>query len=149
MEVIQYGLCLEKDKYLSQIENSEWRAAKYLVTLLKENRLQDELGGWAKLFLLIDGDALVSFVTFSAQDCISDFNLTPWFGFLHTRPEYRGNHYGKLLIDRVCDFARIDGYKSVYIATDHIGLYEKYGFSYLENRIDNWGVDSRIYKREI
>lgn len=149
MEVAEYYSCAKKDKYLKQIESYEWSAAKFLATLLKENRLQQTLGGWGKLFLLVDGDALVSFVTFSAQDCIDDPDITPWLGFFHTAPEYRGNRYGKLLIDRVCELAREDGFKEVYIATDHINLYEKYGFTYLENRIDVWGTDSRIYKREI
>lgn len=149
MEIIEYTSCLQKDIYVSQIEACEWSAAKFLATLLKENRLQSELGGWGKLYFLVDGDTLVSFVTFSAQDCIADHALTPWLGFFHTAPQYRGNRYGKLLIDGVCECARKDGFKTVYIATDHIGLYEKYGFTYLENRIDIWGVDSRIYKKEL
>lgn len=99
--------------------------------------------------MLVDGDVLVSFVTLSAQNCIADPALMPWLGFFHTAPEYRGNHYGKLLIDGVCEFARKANYNKIYIATDHIGLYEKYGFVFLENRIDIWGVDSRIYVREI
>lgn len=149
MEVVEYFSCVQKDKYLSQIESYEWSAAKFLATLLKENRLQQTLGNWGKLFLLVDGDALISFVTLSAQDCIADPNITPWLGFFHTAPEYRGNRYGRLLINAVCDFARESGFDEVYLATDHINLYEKYGFTYLENRIDIWGEDSRIYKKDV
>ncbi len=149
MEIIEYSSCVEKDIYINQIATYEWGAAKYLATLLKENRLEDAFGGWGKLYLLVDGHALISFVTLSAQDCISDPKLSPWLGFFHTAPEYRGKHYGKLLIDRVCEFAKKDGYNTIYIATDHIGLYEKYGFTYIENRIDNWGVDSRVYKKDL
>jgi len=36
----------------------------------------------------------------------------------------------------------------VYLATDHIGLYEKYGFEYFENRVSVYGEDSRVYVRE-
>lgn len=147
MEVIEYFSCLEKDKFLNRIEACEWSAAKFLAKLLKENRLQKDLGGWANLFLLTDGDRLVSFLVLSAQDCISEPAYAPWLGFFYTAPEYRGNRYGKLLIDYVCEAARNDGYKSIYLATDHIGLYEKYGFDYLENRIDVYGEDSRIYKK--
>ena len=45
--------------------------------------------------------------------------------------------------------AKKDGYKTVYIATDHIGLYEKYGFSYSESRTDIYNEESRIYFKEI
>lgn len=84
------------------MEKYEWRVAKFLASLLKEGRLQDTLGGWAKFFLLTDGDKLVSFLTLSAQDCILEPSFTPWLGFFHTAPEYRGNHYGKYLIDYAC-----------------------------------------------
>ena len=73
-----------------------------------------------------------------------DSKFMPWLGFFHTAPECRGNRYGKPLIDGVCEFARKDNYNKIYIVTDQIGIYEKYGFWYLENRIDIWGVDSRI-----
>lgn len=52
MEIVEYYSCSENRKFLDQIELCEWRAAKYLAALLKENRLAVELGGWAKLFLL-------------------------------------------------------------------------------------------------
>ncbi len=54
MEIVEYYSCSENRKFLDQIELCEWRAAKYLAALLKENRLAAELGGWAKLFLLTD-----------------------------------------------------------------------------------------------
>lgn len=147
MEIVKYSSCAQKNKWLNKIETYEWQAAKFLATLLKENRLESVLGGWGDLYLLVDGEELVSFITLSAQDCISDKNLSPWLGFFHTAPEYRGNRYGKVLIDYVCQIARNKGYKKVYLATDHIGLYEKYGFEYWENRIDIYGEDSRVYKR--
>lgn len=147
MKITEFFSCSKKEKFLSQIKAYEWGAAKFLATLLKENHLQDTLGGWGKLYLLIDEDTLISFITLSAQDCISDPALTPWLGFFHTAPEYRGNRYGKFLIDYVCEVARNDGYKTIYLATDHIGLYEKYGFDYVENRIDIYGEDSRIYQK--
>lgn len=40
------------------------------------------------------------------------------------------------------------GAKQVYICTDHVGLYEKYGFTYLENHVSIYGQDSRVYVRQ-
>lgn len=42
--------------------------------------------------------------------------------------------------------ARMDGYDAVYISTDHIGLYEKYGAVFMENSKDLWGGNTRIYR---
>lgn len=151
MRIIDYFSCSEKETYLAQIKNFEWRAAKFLAMLLEENRLQEALGGWGELFLLLEGDAVVSFLTLSERDCIAarDFAGTPWLGFFHTAPAYRGNRYGKILIDHACDCARLKGYETIYIATDHVGLYEKYGFTYIKNAIDIYGEDSRIYRKTL
>lgn len=149
MEIQEYFSCDNKESYLIQIENCDWSAGKFLATLIRESRFEQTLGGWAKLFLLTDGKTLVSFVTLSSQDCIADLNMTPWLGFFFTAPEYRGNRYGKRLIDHACGVARSNGYNRVYLATDHIGLYEKYGFEYFESRIDIYNEESRIYVRAI
>ena len=41
MEILEYASCSDKNNFLRQIERYEWKAAKYLATLLKENRLQE------------------------------------------------------------------------------------------------------------
>ncbi len=69
--------------------------------------------------------------------------------FFHTTPAYRGRRYGKIFIDHACRAAKEMGYHKIYIATDHINLYEKYGFPYLENRVDIHGTDSRVYGRSL
>lgn len=151
MRIIKYDLIKDKYKYITILEQYEWRAAKFLAEMLKENCLRDALGDWWELYLLIDGDNLVSFITLSALDCISapNIRISPWIGFFHTAPEYRGNHNGKKLIDHACLIAKNKGYETVYLATDHIGLYEKYDFIFFENCIDIYGENSRIYKKQL
>lgn len=151
MEIIEYYSSDDREIYLKQIESYEWSAAKFLASLLKENRLRAALGGWGRLYLLVEGKKLVSFITLSERDCISAdaCEYTPWMGFFHTAPEYRGRRYGKRLVDHICAAARNDGYRFIYVATDHVGLYEKYGFEYLKNYKDIWGEDSRVYKRKL
>lgn len=38
-----------------------------------------------------------------------------------------------------------ENHSIIYLATDHTGLYEKYGNLYLETRKDYWNDDARIY----
>ncbi len=148
MEIVKYSPSAH-DIFLRQIEACEWDAAKFLASLIKETRLETTLGGWAELYLLTEGNRLVSFLTLSAQDCIAEPEQTPWLGFFYTFPAYRGHRYGKILIDHAEKIARERGYSEIYLATDEVGLYEKYGFTYLESLIDVWGEDSRIYKKSV
>ena len=61
--------------------------------------------------------------------------LTPWIGFVFTEPVYRGHRYAGQLLTHAEKCAHKLGYSKIYICTDHVGLYEKYGYLYQENRI--------------
>lgn len=148
MEIINYFKCDNREHWLAEIKKSEWRAAPFLAELLENGKFHEVLGDGI-LLLLTDGNNLVSFVTFAQKDCIDDKSLYPWIGFVFTFPEYRGHRYAGRLIERCEETAREHSVKNIYICTDHIGLYEKYGYSYLESRADVYGDDSRIYVKKI
>ena len=147
MQIIDYFACNDKTHWRSAIAENEWRAAKHLARLLEQGNFHDEVGK-GTVYLLTEGDKLVSFLTLAERDCV-DVPYGPWIGFVHTAPEYRGSRRAGLVIDHACAQAAMQGAKQVYIATDHIGVYEKYGFAYLENRVDIYGEDSRIYVRAL
>lgn len=42
--------------------------------------------------------------------------------------------------------AKNAGFIAVYLCTDHIGYYEKYGFEYIGDGYHPWKEISRIYK---
>lgn len=148
MEIINYFECDNPEHWLAEIKKSDWRAAPTLAGFPESGTFFENLGDGI-LLLLTDGDKLVSFVTFARNDCIDDKSLYPWIGFVFTFPEYRGHRYAGRLIARCEDMAREHSVKNIYICTDHIGLYEKYGYSYLESRADIYGGDSRIYVKKI
>ena len=66
-----------------------------------------------------------------------------------TFPEYRGRRLMGTLISHAISEAKKQGAEKIYICTDHVGLYEKYGFTYMESRPDVWGEISRIYYQDI
>ncbi len=149
MKIINYFESNEKEYLIEMLFTSDWGAAKFLVQLLKEGTFMSTLGGEGSLYIMLDEDKPVAFVTLTKQDCIADESMFPWVGFLFTYPEYRGNRYSEQIIKHALADARRQGYARAYLATDHVGLYEKYGFVYQENRVDVWGDDSRIYVIEL
>ena len=149
MRIVNYFESENKAALADQIAACDWSAAKFLAQLLEENRFFEMLGGWGQLYLLMDDKKLVSFLTFTGQDAVRDENLTPWIGFVFTRPEYRGHRYAGLLLTHAEKAAAAKGYSGIYIATDHVGLYEKYGYAYQENRIDCWGSDQRVLYKNL
>ena len=137
---------LEKEEFIIEyLKNCKWGAGKFLYKLIIENNVKEVLGPITKIVVLCDEENVVSFATYANVDCIADNSLYPWIGFVYTDEKYRGHRYSKIVIDYILDKAKKDNYKMIYLATDHIGFYEKYGFKYLENRIDIYDEDSRIY----
>lgn len=147
MQIIDYFRDNRQEHWMGQIAGYEWRAARFLAQLLQEHRFHETLGR-GTLYLLTEGDVLVSFLTLAERDCIDDASLRPWIGFVHTAPAYRGHRYVEVLIEHAMCIAGEHGAGQVYICTDHVGLYERYGFSYLMNRISVYGEDSRVYVRK-
>lgn len=149
MQIIDYFESEEQNLLMEKIAAADWSAARFLVELLKQGTFDETLGGWGHLFLLMNQEELISFVTLTGQDSVRNENLTPWIGFVFTKPEYRGHHYAGQLLAHGEQRAADLGYSRVYIATDHVGLYEKYGYSYQENRLDCWGNEMRVLYKEI
>lgn len=148
MKTLNLANINEQKQWIEKIRNCDWSAAKFLADLLEQEKFQETVGG-GRLFIMTDADSLVSFATLSHNDCIKDESLFPWIGFVFTCPEYRRHRYSGEIIELACSEAKKQGYDKVYIATDHIGFYEKYGFTYIENRADIYGEDSRIYCKKL
>ena len=79
----------------------------------------------------------------------NDFNarqdLTPWLAALYIEESYRGHGRGALLLEHVRRECAILGFRSLHLATDHSGYYEKYGFTFQGIASDSFGGTSRIY----
>lgn len=146
MQFVDYFESNDRQRLAGLIEEADWGAAKLLAKLLREDSFHATLGD-GTLYLLMDGDAIVSFVTLTRQDCVADASLYPWLGFFYTFPAYRGCRHGGKLLSYAARQAKEKGFDRVWLATDHVGLYEKYGFTYVKNRIDIYGEDSRIYTK--
>ena len=70
-------------------------------------------------------------------------------GFVYTFPARRGRRFAGLLFDEVERLARADGVREVYLSTNHVGLYEKYGWEFMTMMDDIDGAPSRIYVKRI
>lgn len=134
--------------WTEEIQKSDWRAAGFLAELLTKGTFKDTFGE-GELYMLTDGDRLAAFVSFAQRDCLKNESRSPWAGFVYTFPEHRGHRYSELLIGKCAEAAKLKGHDILYICTDHVGLYEKYGFTFLENGVDWWGGEQRILQKRI
>lgn len=149
MQIIEYSTEKNKVHWAKKLRECEWGAGKFLCDLLENQTIYDVLGENTRVLLLCDGEELVSFCTLAEMDDIQPVDLTPWVGFLYTFPQYRGRRCAGELLAHAEVLAHADGAESLYISTNHVGLYEKYGYSFFGIMKDVDGKDSRVYTKPL
>ena len=95
--------------------------------------------------LLISNDTLIGFISLFKNDCQEKPLLTPWYATMYIKESYRHKGYSKLLNKALLNEAKLLGYNKVYLKTNLVNYYEKFGATYLET-LNN---GERLYKIDI
>lgn len=133
-----------KDMAIEYI-SSKWDAPR----IIYENCINHCISSPSPLpqwYLLETGGEIIGCAGLVTNDFISRMDLYPWFCALFIEESYRGNAFGLLLIDQAKRDAKEARFSHLYLCTDHIGYYEKYGFRYTGDGYHPWEKQSRIYE---
>lgn len=149
MQIIEYFESDNKEHWLSEISRCDWGAGGFLHYLLKENKLFELAGEGTRVLMLVEGDELISFCTLAKMDDIQPTDLTPWIGWIYTFPQHRGKRLAGNLLSHAESLAKEEGAKHTHISTNHVGLYEKYGYEFLCTMKDVEDEDSRVYRKSL
>lgn len=87
---------------------------------------------YCKLVLLED-DILIGFISIFPTDGDEYQNLSPWYATMYVKKEFRGKGYSKILNNAILEEAKKRGFTKLYLKTNLINYYEKFGAIYLEN----------------
>lgn len=144
-------------KVISVRENPEYReiAIEYISSkwelidpIIYENSISHCINSPSPLpqwYLLEKANEIIGCAGLITNDFISRMDLWPWFCALFIEEKHRGNNYSSLLLEKAKKDSIEGGFKNMYLSTEHIGLYEKHGFSYIGQGYHPWEESSRIY----
>jgi GNAT superfamily N-acetyltransferase len=95
---------------------------------------------------LLNGEVVGSF-----QFCMSDEiwtrpDIYPWLCNVYTDEKYRGKGICAKMMEHVKPIAKKLLIKELYLHTSHVGLYEKYGWQFVE-MLDTYGASDAQQKR--
>lgn len=85
------------------------------------------------------------------DDLDSRPDIYPWLVNVYVDEKYRGQNICRKLMETVNDNARKNNIKELFLYTKHIGLYEKFGWQFVEE-VKTFRKDSpieRLYRLEI
>lgn len=147
--IINFFESENKEYWLEKIKESDWGAGTFLYEIIKNGSVNELIGETSKILLLIKDKELISYCTLAEKDDIQPTNLTPWIGFLYTFPMYRRQRYSEKLLGFAEILAKNEGNTHIYISTNHIGLYEKFGYEFFGMMKDMNDEDSRVYRKAL
>ena len=83
--------------------------------------------------VLLDDAVLVGFISIFESDGDERLDLKPWYATMFVKEEFRGNGYSRILNDAILDEARNRGFSKLYLKSDLVNYYEKFGAKYIED----------------
>lgn len=93
--------------------------------ILEEDKVISILG-------LLDNDKLIGFISLFKYDGLEMKNLTPWYATMYVKKEYRNKGYSKILNNAILNEAKKKGYDKIYLKSNLVNYYEKFGTKYIE-----------------
>lgn len=122
-----------------------WEAGPHLAQLME----QGAFSGWEAVFAALDGTRIAGFCTLMETDYYPENRYSPWPSTMFVDSAYRGRGLCGLLIEGAVEYTRSQGFRRVYLPTEIVGLYERYGFQKIDE-LENYGGDvDSIFARDI
>ena len=89
---------------------------------------RDGVPAW---FIAVEKEEIVGGIGIIGNDFHDRPDLAPNVCAVYVCPESRGMGLAGRLLDTVCAHAGEHGIRTLYLVTDHVGFYERYGWQYL------------------
>jgi len=124
--------------------SSKWNVAKqvYHDSISDSITTQNPLPRW---FLMMDGEEILGSFGLIENDFMKRTDLSPWICAIYIEEHLRGNNLGSALLEHGRKEAAALGFTNLYLCTDHVGYYEKYGWQYIGNEESTFGDMAMVY----
>ena len=109
--------------------NKEKQLAEYIEYKIDNIKNGDKV---ISILGLVNEEELIGFISLFKYDGDERKDLTPWYATMYVKKEYKGKGYSKLLNQAIIKEAKRLGYDKVYLKSDLINYYEKFGAKRIE-----------------
>lgn len=120
-----------------------WGAGKNLAGNMAAGRFTE----WERIIAAVEGDTIAGYCAVCRSDCIPDVSYTPYISYMFVGEPFRGRRISQKLIEFACTYLKNAGFSKVYIVSGEQGLYEKYGFAVIDEKMASYGKMAQIFRK--
>ena len=124
-----------EEELLSFVEGCSWEDCKEHIAYMISDRVFTD---WETMFAAIVDGRIVGMASIMKTDYYPLPEIYPWISSVFVQEDMRGQRISGHLIEYANNYARKLGFDKTYIPSEHEGLYEKYGYTYVKD-IVNYG----------
>ena len=124
--------------------NEKWGIPKQAYLDSMNDCIKGE-GAVPQWYVALDGDKIVGGMGVIENDFHNRPDLSPNVCAVYVEEDYRNQGIAGALLEFVCDDMADYGIEVLYLVTNHIGYYERYGWEYLCNVKCDGDEISRMY----
>ena len=134
------------DRLLKFVEDFSWEEVKeHILRMLRNWEFRD----WETMFVAMADGQVVGMASIMKTDYYPLPEIFPWISSVFVAEEYRGHRISEKMIAFANEYAKENGFDRTYIPSEHIGLYEKYGYRYLKDIVNYGNGTDRLYVKEL
>lgn len=134
------------EKLIQFVKNFSWEEVKeHTLKILQDWDFTD----WETMFVALAEDNIVGMASIMKTDYYPLPEVYPWVSSIFVREEYRGYRISGKLIDFANEYAKEQGFARTYIPSEHVGLYEKFGYQYVKDIVNYGNGTDRLYVKEL
>lgn len=72
-----------------------------------------------------------------------------WLGIVLIFDGHRGKGYSPIMLEHACRQARASGFSELYLVTEHVNYYERFGFIHIGNAVYEHGLPTKVYRKNL
>ena len=99
-------------------------------------------------YLLMKDDQIIGSYGLIDNDFMVRKDLTPWLCALYVEEGERGQGLAGMLLEHGRSETVKLGFSKVYLCTEHVGFYERYGWRFFGMEASEFGGETRVYEIE-
>ena len=134
------------EKVIAFASECPWMGGPSLAKRMRSNGFAER----ERVFAAVMDDRIVGFSVFCEKGGMPpEYDCSPFIANVFVDEKYRGRRISQQMIERIKEYAKELGYRTVYLKSEHRGLYEKYGFEKIADFTPVIGPADQLFKMDI